>query len=625
MAPARQGARQRARREVRKAQLRSGTHALAELSANAPYTSKFTEALGHDNFSTKIPEEAEGGKIVKGNGVATEGRVSGETTPLIENQTATTYAGIVKDSSEAPDRVVMADVLQRLAGPAPPPLRGFPAFPQPNPSRPNQNLQLGSGRLHNANKLGNGATWGLGAVNGAPGLPNAQGRNTTNTSFAQTIGASQPATPLDLSEFPSLSGNHQTQYQNPGQAVWGQSNQRGIQHTPVQRPQPQQPPPQQPNAQQQQQHQQSSQVQEQAQQSRDDLYPGTQFTGSNDEYRRGGQGGIGQLGASGQPQPNSIEEFPPLGRNGTDDNQDRRGSLMQSAAFGGFANAFTLPSNQNQTRRGIPSSQSSQPDSGRSSTLVERLTSPNSLNFAANSNRPGLTSAAEPEKSALVTPRANAPNNINSLLSSFQNHSIGTSSNSTLPQQLPSRQQQAFQASGASQTAENTPLDQMAPIDRWGLAGLLATIRSDNADVAGLAIGQDLTQLGLDLNSQEPLWPTWSGPFAEPSARPLQADFQLPECYTVDNVHRLRDKIPSFSDETLFWIFYTQPRDLMQELAASELTGRNWRYHKDLMMWLTKDTAFGEPVPLGDGTERGSYIFFNQRTWQRARSEFVLT
>lgn len=151
MAPARQGARQRARREIRKAQLRSGTHALTELSANAPYTSKFTEA--HDNFSTNNPEEAEGGIIGKGNGAATEGRVCGETSD-ISTQTATTYAGIVKDSSEAPDRVVMADVLQRFAGPAPPPLRGFPAFPQPNPSRQNQNLQLGSGRLHNANKLG---------------------------------------------------------------------------------------------------------------------------------------------------------------------------------------------------------------------------------------------------------------------------------------------------------------------------------------------------------------------------------------------------------------------------------------------------------------------------------------
>ena len=51
----------------------------------------------------------------------------------------------------------------------------------------------------------------------------------------------------------------------------------------------------------------------------------------------------------------------------------------------------------------------------------------------------------------------------------------------------------------------------------------------------------------------------------------MQPDFHLPECYTVDNVHRVREKIPGFSDETLFWIFYTQPRDIMQELAATEL------------------------------------------------------
>jgi CCR4-NOT transcription complex subunit 2 len=29
--------------------------------------------------------------------------------------------------------------------------------------------------------------------------------------------------------------------------------------------------------------------------------------------------------------------------------------------------------------------------------------------------------------------------------------------------------------------------------------------------------------------------------------------------------------MPSFSDETLFWIFYNQPRDIMQEIAAIEL------------------------------------------------------
>ena len=177
------------------------------------------------------------------------------------------------------------------------------------------------------------------------------------------------------SDFPSLSGAPQTQYQNPGQAVWGNANQRIIQHTPVQRPQQQPPAPPQNSTQQQPQH--SSQTHDQPQQPRDDIYTGSQFTGGNDDYHRGGQGGVGQLGASAQPRPNSIEEFPPLGRNGTDENQhDRRGSLMQNAAFGGFSspNAFTLPPNQSQVRQ-------NQADSSRSSTLVDRITSPSSFSF----------------------------------------------------------------------------------------------------------------------------------------------------------------------------------------------------------------------------------------------------
>ncbi|KAL8933941.1 MAG: hypothetical protein Q9216_006150, partial [Gyalolechia sp. 2 TL-2023] len=614
------------------------------------YSSRFREVLDDSEYlsSREFPALDEDTSPAKPLARTNEPPEAGIVVPLLENRAPafrrapptgprSTYATIAQGFKGTPDGVKAANEPHRLTGPAPPPLRGFPNFPQSNP--PNRNLQLGSTRLQNTNKLGNGATWGLGAVNGAPGLPSAQGRqtgNASNASFAQSIGGSQSATPLDLSsspskkwlplyldtnfhyllryesdrrllsEFPSLSGAPQTHYQNPGQAVWGNSNQRVIQHTPVQRPQQQAPAP--PHNSVQQQPQQPSQNHEQPQQSREDIYTSSQFTGGSDDYHRGGQGGVGQLGASVQPQPSSIEEFPPLGRNGTDESQhDRRGSLMQSAAFGGFSNssAFSLPPNQSQARHGLPSSHNNQPDSGRSSTLVDRITSPSSLSFASSSNRHGLTSTAEHDKNALPTPRINQMNNVNSILSNFQNHVIGSSPQNAHPQQPPSRQQPGFQVSGASQTAENTSLDQMAPIDRWGLAGLLATIRSDNPDVAGLAIGQDLTQLGLDLNSQEPLWPTWSGPFAEPNARPLQPDFHLPECYTVDNVHRVRDKISSFSDETLFWIFYTQPRDLMQELAASELTSRNWRYHKELMMWLTKDTAFGEPVPLGDGTERG--------------------
>ena len=56
---------------------------------------------------------------------------------------------------------------------------------------------------------------------------------------------------------------------------------------------------------------------------------------------------------------------------------------------------------------------------------------------------------------------------------------------------------------GTAHTPEQTPINQMTALERWGLPGLLATVRSENPDVASLAIGQDLTQLGLNLNSPE--------------------------------------------------------------------------------------------------------------------------
>ena len=43
----------------------------------------------------------------------------------------------------------------------------------------------------------------------------------------------------------------------------------------------------------------------------------------------------------------------------------------------------------------------------------------------------------------------------------------------------------------------------MSELDRFGLAGLMAMIRTEGPDLANLANGQDLTTLGLDLNQPE--------------------------------------------------------------------------------------------------------------------------
>ena len=48
-------------------------------------------------------------------------------------------------------------------------------------------------------------------------------------------------------------------------------------------------------------------------------------------------------------------------------------------------------------------------------------------------------------------------------------------------------------------------------------------------------------------------------------------------------------------------------------------TSRNWRYHTELKMWLTKDLSLPEPVQLSVEKEQGSYVFFNQISWEKVR------
>lgn len=163
-------------------------------------------------------------------------------------------------------------------------------------------------------------------------------------------------------------------------------------------------------------------------------------------------------------------------------------------------------------------------------------------------------------------------------------------------------------------------------------------IHNESPDVASLTVGQDLMTLGLDLNQPEyvqfspphgsltndvnrPLHPSFSSPFVSSMAAvPLEQDYSLPACYKVNNVQPLQSRIPSFSDETLFYIFYTMPRDVMQELAAEELMSRKWRYHKIERCWLTRDETYPGPVDVERGvSERGIYLLWDPTSWKKIR------
>ena len=108
--------------------------------------------------------------------------------------------------------------------------------------------------------------------------------------------------------------------------------------------------------------------------------------------------------------------------------------------------------------------------------------------------------------------------------------------------------------------------------DRYGLLGLLKLIRMSDQDLKTLALGTDLTLLGLNLNSPDVLFPSFQSPWADTPLRPKEPPFQLPACYKVSaNLPPVPARMAQqqLSDETLFYVFYSMPGDVSQSAAAA--------------------------------------------------------
>ncbi|KAF2019342.1 hypothetical protein BU24DRAFT_418949 [Aaosphaeria arxii CBS 175.79] len=469
---------------------------------------------------------------------------------------------------------------------------------------------LGSNRLQQNGKLGSGSQWSFGGpMGGAPGLSSAQSR--TNgaglSSFAQTIGNSQPHTPLNLEEFPSLSGAPQAQQNTSAQQMWSNPNLRTTQqHSTIQRPQVQTPGAQTSN----------NNAQQLPTQSHDDnsSAQGQFSSAGGDEYRFGGQAGVGQLSGGGQPQTGNIEEFPPLGGGAGEVGPDRRTGMIQSAAaYGGNAGGNAFPG-LGQTRNGLSSPTDSAQDRQINTAVGGR-----GLQTGGASRTPFEGMRGTP--SGLQDAERSSLGNLSFLGS--QVPPIGRAQNNQF--------EQSYSADNAdspnAQHPQHKKLAEMTDSERYGLPGLLSMIPLESPDYSSLAVGQDLTVLGLDLSRPDnsPLHPTFGSPFVESNVKPvIPPDFTLPAAYTVTNVPPLHTKMASFSAETLLAIFYQYPRDILQEMAANELYNRDWRWHMKLQQWMMKDPDLPQPMRLSQKEERGWYLFFDVTNWRRERREFDL-
>jgi CCR4-NOT transcription complex subunit 2 len=78
-----------------------------------------------------------------------------------------------------------------------------------------------------------------------------------------------------------------------------------------------------------------------------------------------------------------------------------------------------------------------------------------------------------------------------------------------------------------------------SPPDPYGLLGLLGVIRMNDAELASLALGIDLTTLGLNLNSPDNLYKTFGSPWSNEPAKG-DPDFHIPSCYFSEQTPALQ-------------------------------------------------------------------------------------
>ncbi len=102
----------------------------------------------------------------------------------------------------------------------------------------------------------------------------------------------------------------------------------------------------------------------------------------------------------------------------------------------------------------------------------------------------------------------------------------------------------AVSSPGGSSRGGNT---HVSP-DRFGLLGLLSVIRMSDPDLTTLALGTDLTTLGLHLNSPENVYRTFASPWADAPLRP-EPDFKVVSDPTALRPHRKTTTSSSISQK----------------------------------------------------------------------------
>ena len=139
-----------------------------------------------------------------------------------------------------------------------------------------------------------------------------------------------------------------------------------------------------------------------------------------------------------------------------------------------------------------------------------------------------------------------------------------------------------------SYVVASTPKDEKEEQDlkEFGVRGILTLQKNLQDDKAMLAKGKDLSVLEGNKKNMEFMSSYMSSSQLDNEIDHKEfPEFNLPASYFISKPILKAKMIKTYHVETLFYVFYNMPGELIQSYVADELYRRDWLYDPKKMMW----------------------------------------
>ncbi|CAG9570441.1 conserved hypothetical protein [Leishmania major strain Friedlin] len=152
---------------------------------------------------------------------------------------------------------------------------------------------------------------------------------------------------------------------------------------------------------------------------------------------------------------------------------------------------------------------------------------------------------------------------------------------------------------------------------------------ADELNFTFITRGVDITQIGLSVTEEGWLHTTLATLPLDSYEYYILPEFKIPDSYKKPRPKSLSMKsFHQFKEETLFYIFYSMPRDVLHLAAARALYERGWRYNKCAQHWLhpvkADDGSLMEKTTTGPNGQKiftGTYTVFQPNEWKQVRTQ----